>query len=90
VITCDGVKLANFLTRRFPPAAAKMRVMASTSFGSTLKPEGELAVEAVVPYRISQLCTVDMAPLLYLCPWRIGDRCKAEYKRRRVFFSLSL
>ena len=70
MITCVGVKLANFLTRRFPPAAATMTAMASTSFGSTSTPEGELAVEAVVPYRISQLSTVDMAPLLYLCPWR--------------------
>ena len=85
MITCVGVKLTNFLTRRFRPAAAKMRAMASTSFGSTSTGEGELAMEAVVPYRISQLCTVDMAPL-YTCAR--GHRCKAEYKRRRVFFSL--
>jgi hypothetical protein len=43
--------------------------MASTSFGSTSIPEGELVLEAVDPYLISQLCTVDMASLLYLRPW---------------------
>jgi len=62
-----------------------MRAMVSTSFGSTSTGEGELAMEAVVPYRISQLCTVDMAPLYILVP---VDTDAKQSINEEEFFSL--